>query len=1256
MLLRCNRDCTCKQCLCNMPHFLTLTYSGFEYGHRTTNQLIVIQPCFDAKGYHAYSVPGIDGPFGSVRAPGGCESERGPITDIALEYEGRGGYRRPGRTPPNVTIDGGSGKDATFTATFAETNEGQYYEGIRELPSQCDTCQACLKAWYIDGVDIGGNGIGYRDGDLLDLTVEDDTLFVDNSLGRKPSSELLSQISLVLRVDKNEPEVEVSGADGSGAELVVELTDTGDGWTVASIDVEDGGGGYRDQGAVTVTGATEADVTHTPCVARALTELTQPRMGVVVRSFSGGGATFNVTLSGATRRNGRPGWRVTGISITNGGSGYAAGDEVAIITSDSAERWSGSQFSNATPWTFPFSQLSYVTAVNGSGAITAVSFTPNSQLYYWQDTGVIESVAIDNGGEYYRSVPSHVEVTHEGWTDQYPSTKRTPFYREGEDAEGCVSDFRIYPDRGFEEFFSGSGAIISANVDGDGELTGLNLEDGGDGYLAWGYGSACIMSTDIALLDGLPQPMVPAIAPFPDPFEFTPNAIHLASRRLLSVKLTAQFGCAHPWVVPYVRLPPRLTVTTSPGSGATIEATLSDAQYDDIGENQFGLPTDTQVPYWSIESVSANGGDGYFPDQSGIVIHDAAEAEAASITFTNDPGDFSDGDILGPLVSATVNSGGKYFREHADLGVPDEIRYVAPSSGENGGFAVFGRELPTLTLGKISPWPPGPYPGLTLTPTWLEDEDHAGRPYWTITSISFSGNYADARDLMPVYAIAEDFNRPNGQFVVGRLRTRRDSPTLTASVDDQWFGSGATFSVQMEENPPIQGQPTTYRIKAITVTSAGSGYRADSNLRFTVPGDSQVVRPASVQIIVGQYGAVTDTVITYGGEYYKNGPVESVDVTSTQRFWKENPALPPHVSEVALEVLQQSPSAGSGAVLTPVIDTDPESVTFGQLLRVNVENGGSGYRHLGEPRDVGGFLNQEVSLDSSAPFDIWKETCYHARYCGAQYAARFPLDGYWYFFIRKRDRRAVLARIPVGIGNVEAPWFYSDPSGADTMFFQSAGPVDDCENLDVTLTSGGNPDLSVRVAAGGQIAGDQHPLCKACEGAYHIPCGACCIPCKKKKTCGQVPIGDGGQLCSEDGDCTGFYTQCLETDECEDDSEDECHDDVLPRDCEEMSSEGRTATHYPNELCEDNPCNFVCPDMSGCVLYLNGEELAAPPALSAAPSCMYFFLPPAGEIVNPEEVGVKFVVQGGVVVIKTAKYYPSESTFTGLTLECNPLP
>lgn len=171
---------------------------------------------------------------------------------------------------------------------------------------------------------------------------------------------------------------------------------------------------------------------------------------------------------------------------------------------------------------------------------------------------------------------------------------------------------------------------------------------------------------------------------------------------------------------------------------------------------------------------------------------------------------------------------------------------------------------------------------------------------------------------------------PPGAVLSGYAKLGRVAPTVTATVTQTGgSASGAVLAVNLTETTDYCGFPIWY-IDSISVVSPGSGYtiyEPEGNAEITIedaPGDTE-----------DGYGAWA-----YVSEVDENGGIVSVYVSELSNRWRESASAPPIVAPVTINT---NSWPGSGAVITPVIDTETSSQTFGHITSFTVEDGGSGY-------------------------------------------------------------------------------------------------------------------------------------------------------------------------------------------------------------------------------------------------------------------------------------------------------------------------
>jgi hypothetical protein len=129
-----------------------------------------------------------------------------------------------------------------------------------------------------------------------------------------------------------EPTITADGPGGSGADITVTLSEEEDEcglpyWTISGLTVVDGGSGYTDGDAIVFTlGAGETE--QSAAFALIQTSRDEPELTIEPPEDTGTGATFTVSLT-VTGSNPQT-WYISGITVTDGGTGYSDGDFATV--------------------------------------------------------------------------------------------------------------------------------------------------------------------------------------------------------------------------------------------------------------------------------------------------------------------------------------------------------------------------------------------------------------------------------------------------------------------------------------------------------------------------------------------------------------------------------------------------------------------------------------------------------------------------------------------------------------------------------------------------------------------------------------------------------------------------------------------------------------------------------------------------------------------------------------------------------------
>jgi hypothetical protein len=300
--------------------------------------------------------------------------------------------------------------------------------------------------WTIASVEVVSGGEEYDPSEFVSFSTSD----VESS-----------PAEAYIKVTTEAPTISASATGGEGASLAVSLTEVVDYygaslWSVSSVDVANGGTGHEDGSQVTFT--VDDGKTRSPAVATIATGRVEPDVVAGVTSYGGGsGAAFTVYIL----KNGDV-WSVSGVTVENGGSGYAEYSDFVYFSTEDTESYSA--------------YGSIVT--DEAGTITSVIVEQGGA--YFRSNGIIESIAISDGGEYYKT---------EGAIDSVVLVSGGQYWR----LQGTgVAD----ADTPVVTISSNTGQFATATATVDtsltsptfGQITSIDVTNGGDGYRLSGYG------------------------------------------------------------------------------------------------------------------------------------------------------------------------------------------------------------------------------------------------------------------------------------------------------------------------------------------------------------------------------------------------------------------------------------------------------------------------------------------------------------------------------------------------------------------------------------------------------------------------------------------------------------------------------------------------------------------------------------------------------------------------------------------------
>ena len=421
-----------------------------------------------------------------------------------------------------------------------------------------------------------------------------------------------------------------------------------------------------------------------------------------------------------------------------------------------------------------------------------------------------------------------------------------------------------------------------------------------------------------------------------------------------------------------------VTIRHSPGDSIEGQATATLAATDGVptgvtvvGKGRYFREDVDATPYVASVTVSPCGGG------TGAKIDATIDSKVGSPDF-------------GKMTGLTVSDGGTNYLAWGWINTcrsalsgkslvvkasaPEKLTSLHAESCYGSGFCgeivpTGKREAPCITL-------PGNGTG-SLSASLSQETGDDGLPYWKVSSASASGgnSYANSssaaitldsrttQEVAPAITLAASGGVLTGATITnagkfyiqydydgsatgvkkvslssggtGYAKIGRESPTITLSATG---GTGATITPTLDSKKDDCGIDYWY-IKSVAA-SGGSGYTNGQAIAIAVGTGGTTELAGSI------------TLSTTNNESTKvNGIADGATVIDGGKYYKENKALSPYVANVTINIDQGAGSSGSGAVITPTIETNTGSGNFGKITKLAVTKEGSGYTLLGGSTD-----------------------------------------------------------------------------------------------------------------------------------------------------------------------------------------------------------------------------------------------------------------------------------------------------------------
>lgn len=363
----------------------------------------------------------------------------------------------------------------------------------------------------------------------------------------------------------------------------------------------------------------------------------------------------------------------------------------------------------------------------------------------------------------------------------------------------------------------------------------------------------------------------------------------------------------------------------------------------------------------------------------GMFFHDSGVADSVQVLHGGNYYKHT-----GVIESVTVSSGGLYWRpSETKLNVTLEnkkdncgvdywsvsaLTVASDGGGHKDGEAVTFSVAPPGTVGY--PATAGistsrAEPTLTMscsgTATFEITYDKSTEtPYtWSLSDVTVaSGGIGGVDGEQAVFSLGDGDTQIAPAAAI--VYTTRTKPTVIIRVSSM-SGDGAYFRASLNKTTDGYSRDV-WEISSIEILSGGSGYAENEWLYVETDTVSEVGYLEAYVSGVSQSGRITDIAITNGGLYYadtgvvegvdlfangkyykSDGQIKDISLTYGGNYWQDDASATPYVATPTVEILQVAPSDGSGAVLTPVVNSKVGDADFGKITGMTITNPGDGY-------------------------------------------------------------------------------------------------------------------------------------------------------------------------------------------------------------------------------------------------------------------------------------------------------------------------
>jgi len=309
-----------------------------------------------------------------------------------------------------------------------------------------------------------------------------------------------------------------------------------------------------------------------------------------------------------------------------------------------------------------------------------------------------------------------------------------------------------------------------------------------------------------------------------------------------------------------------------------------------------------------------------------------------SLAFSADCGSGAAGTAkvgCGTVLSATLTNGGSGY---ATATFAEPTLTLSVSGGTGGVLTIDGYNK--LSAGSDA------YYGIGSVTVANGGSGYADNTQATITL--GTGDEKLPSSATPDIRIRTEYRPPNDEWTLTQYDTDTGEPIPTV-------GTGLVISLTLV---PAYAGATDYEASAVTVVAGGSGHSVGELFTAAaVEGGTEV--EAELEITsVGSGGEVTGIELWLGGRFagIDTGVIDRVEfgLGGWRGAYRKATVS---VCEVAVSIVQESPSGGTGATITATVET-AAGANFGKVTGLTVTNGGSGYVALCERKTTVGSCDE----------------------------------------------------------------------------------------------------------------------------------------------------------------------------------------------------------------------------------------------------------------------------------------------------------